>query len=137
MTKLDWVLPALGYVLVVGALGVLTKFALRQATWTDLIVSSALVYVVVAGALLATGSATLRMGSGGALALLVGGCAVAGLVLSTLALQHAEAIRVVPLMSTYPLVTVVLAVLLLSETVSLAQGFGIGFVIAGVVLLGR
>jgi uncharacterized membrane protein len=136
VNKLDWVLPSAGYVAVVGALGVLIKLALRDVTWTDLVVSSAIAYVVVAGVLLAAGSATLQ-GASGPLALFVGACAVGGLVLSSVALQHADASRAVPLMSTYPLVTVLLAVVFLAEAVSLAQGFGIVLVIAGVVLLGR
>jgi drug/metabolite transporter (DMT)-like permease len=110
--------------------------ALRHVSWTDLIVSSALVYLVVAGALLVTGAAAIEA-AGRPVAIAVGACAVGGLVLSTVALLHADASRAVPFMSTYPLVTVLLAALVLSESVSPAQGLGVGLVIAGVVLLAR
>jgi transporter family protein len=133
----SWLIPASGYVAVVGVLGILTKLALRHVSWTDMVVSTALVYGCAAGALVLSGSGDFRLGRGGAIALAAGVCAAGGLTLSFIALRHADASRAVPFMSAYPVVTVVLAVLLLSESVSLSQGVGIALVLAGVVLLGR
>jgi uncharacterized membrane protein len=122
-------------VFIAGALGVVTKFALRRLTWPDLVVSTALVYAAIAAFIVAAGAGTLRGGIGGGIAILAGICASSALILSFLALEHGRVGQVVPFMSAYPIVSAALGLLLLSETASWGHTLGIGLIIGGLVLL--
>jgi uncharacterized membrane protein len=59
------------------------------------------------------------------------------LICSFVALRHAKAVVAVPVMSAYPLVTVLASIAFLGESFSLAKVVGVGLVLAGVVLLAR
>ncbi len=58
-----------------------------------------------------------------------------GLLLFYVALDYGEAVVIVPLTATYPLVTVLLSCLFLGERPSLLQWLGLALVIAGAALL--
>jgi transporter family protein len=133
-----WLLPALAYVVLLGGLGVITKFALRYLGWPDLIVWTTAVYIVVSAVLLLSGRASLAGGSTGVgLAVVAGVMAVLSLVMLYVALGYGDASQVVPFTSTYPLVALVLAWAVLGEQVTAGRAVGAVLVVAGAVLLTR
>jgi bacterial/archaeal transporter family protein len=133
-----WLAPALGYVLLLGGLGVVTKLALRHVRWTDLILWTTAVYIVVAAILLLTNRASWGGGAAGVgLGLVTGVMAVLSLVFLYVALGRGDASQVVPFTSTYPLVALILAAVVLGESVTAGRALGAVLVVCGAVLLTR
>jgi transporter family protein len=130
-----WLLPSLAYIVLLGALGVTTKLALRDVSWHDVILWTAAVYLLIAIVMVALGQARFGTGTGDFWAVVSAVLASSALIMFYVALGRGEASRVVPLTSAYPLVTVVLSVLVLSEEVTVVRGLAALVVIAGVVLL--
>ena len=132
-----WLIPALGFVLFTGLLGVTIKLALRDVEWPVILLWTGIVYCVLAVVALATGQASLGFGPGVGWAAVSGAFAAAGLVCSFVALRHADVVVAVPVMSTYPVVTVIASVAILSESVSAPRIVGVLLILAGVVVLVR
>jgi uncharacterized membrane protein len=132
-----WLLPALGFVLFTGLLGVTIKLALRNVEWPVLLLWTGVVYFVAAGIALVTGQAGFRIGPGVGWAAVSGVFAAAGLVCSFVALRNADAVVAVPVMSTYPVVTVIASVAVLAESLSASRAAGVLLVLAGVLVLAR
>lgn len=132
-----WLVPALGFALLTGVLGVMIKLSLRHADWTAILVWTAIVYVTLAVGALATGQASLYVGTGWWWTMAAGVTAALGLICSFIALRHADAVVAVPVMSAYPVVTVAASLALLSESISVTKAFGMGLVLIGVVVLAR
>jgi transporter family protein len=130
-----WLLPSLAYIVLLGALGVTTKLALRDVSWHDVILWTAAAYLVIAVVMLALGQARFGTGTGDFWAVVSAVLASSALIMFYVALGRGEASRVVPLTSAYPLVTVVLSMIVLSEEVTVVRGLAALVVIAGVVLL--
>lgn len=134
---MNWLIPALGYVLLVGLLGVSSKVAFERIAWPELLIWTALAYVVLAAVLIALGSPVrLHRGETGAMILLSAVIPPVGLALFFVALKHGQVNRVVPVTSTYPVITAIAAAWLLSERLGWTGLVGLTFVVAGVILLG-
>jgi len=132
---MSWLVPTLGYVLALGALGVTSKLALETLSWQQLLPWTLLAYAMVVGVLLALGQTDWRWHSGTAWALASAALAVGSLILLFVALGLGEASKVVPVSAAYPAATVLLSALFLGEAVSSARVAGMLLVISGVVLL--
>ena len=130
-----WLLPALGYVVAVGALGVTTKLALEDMTWPELVLWTAAAYAVIAALLILAGGARLRLVPEARYGGLSGALAATALILLFLAVDAGDVSRVVPITSAYPVVTVALAALLLAERVTALRVGATLLVVGGVVLL--
>lgn len=130
-----WLIPTLMYVLLVGGLGVTGKLALKTLNWPDLILWTAVGYLVVAVVLAVIGQTALRVTTGTGWAMLSAGLAIGGLVALYLALGAGPAGSVVAISAAYPAVTVVLAALFLAEPLSPARVLGVGLIIAGVAIV--
>jgi transporter family protein len=130
-----WLVPTVIYVLAVGAIGVTGGRALRSLQWQDLLVWTAIGYAIVAIVILARGEAVLKLSSATAWAALSGALAIGGLIAFYVAIGHGEVSRVVPITAAYPLVTLALSVVFLSEPVTVVRCVGTGLVIAGVALV--
>jgi transporter family protein len=131
-----WVLPALLYIVFLGASGVTTKLALRTISWEQMVLWVPIVYIGISIVLLATGT-HFPLGAGGGWAAVTAVLVATALVLFFIALTHGEASTVVPVTSAYPVVTLIGAALFLSERITLVRGMGTALVVAGVVLLSR
>jgi transporter family protein len=131
----SWITLSLGYVVVVGVLGITTKLALRGLNWPAIIVCTASVYAAAAIVLLARGGLRTEQGAPLLFGIVTGVLACAALVLLFIALTSGPATRVVPLTSAYPVVTVVLGVMVLSEPLTFRTVLGAAFVVTGVVVL--
>jgi drug/metabolite transporter (DMT)-like permease len=137
MTGNKWLLPALGFVVLTGLLGVTIKLALRGANWPELLTWAGIVYALLALASIPLGNTHLHFGVTAVWGVTSAFCAALGLICSFIALRHASAVVAVPVMSAYPVVTVVASVAILHESLSLTKLLGMGLVLAGVVLLAR
>jgi transporter family protein len=130
-----WLVPTSIYVLAVGALGVTSKLALRSLPWQTLVMWTGIGYVVATAVLLTLGQAKLSFVRDTPWAILSGGLAIGGLVVFYIALRTGEATKVVTVSAAYPVVTLLLAALTLSEAVSLARIGGMCLVIGGVIVM--
>jgi bacterial/archaeal transporter family protein len=131
-----WLIPTLGYVVMVGALGVTSKLALRSVSWQAVIVATVAIYLVATVVFAALGQ--IRFGSSGTnifWAFASGVLAVGSLILLYVALNTGEAGKVVPVSAAYPAVTLVLAAIFLSEALTFGRAAGALLVIGGVVVL--
>ena len=132
-----WILPTLGYTLLLGAAGVTSKLALRTISWEQLVLWVPVAYIGFAIVFVSARGARFPLGAGGAWAAVTAFCAAASLILLFVALTKGDASKVVPAGSAYPVVTVIGSALFLSESITLLRVVGTGFVVAGVVLLSR
>lgn len=130
-----WLIPSLAYVLIVGLLGLTTKLALEDLTWQELVVWTAISYTAIATVLLARGDQRTRLAPGAGFAALSGFCAATALVMLFLALDAGEVSRVVPITSSYPVITLLLAVPILAESVTRSRIAATAMVVTGVTLL--
>lgn len=134
---IDWLAPALGFVLVEGALGITTKLAFGGIDWRQLLLWTALAYAVLAAGLILIGGESLPLGAGAGWAALSGLFAAGGLWVFFVALGRGEASRVVPVTAAYPVASVVLAAIFLSERIDGVRVIGTILVVAGVAILSR
>lgn len=130
-----WLIPAIGYVFALGALGVTSKLALETLSWRQLLPWTLVAYGVVVGAMLLFGQTDFRWHSGTAWAVATAALAVGSLILFFVALGLGDASRVVPVSAAYPAVTVALSALFLGENITPIRIVGMLLVIGGVVLL--
>jgi transporter family protein len=133
---MSWIPPTVGYIVLVGALGVTSKYALRSLSWQEVMLWTAVAYAVTTVLLVATGtSLRFHTGLNGGMAAVTAIIAPLSLCLLYSALRDGEVTRVIPVSSVYPLVTAVLALLVLNEHFSVTRVVGTAFVVVGVVLL--
>lgn len=131
-----WIIPATGYVLALGVMGITSKFAVQRIGWPELVVWTAGAYVLAAVFLLASGQvAKVHFDFSSVMAAFSGILAATGLILFFIVVREADLSRAVPYMASYPIVTIVLAFLLYSERLTLEQGAGIVLVLAGLFVL--
>ncbi len=130
-----WLVPSILYILLLGGLGVTTKLALRDVTWQDVIAWTAVVYALITVVMLVSGQATIGFGPGTFWAIVSAVLASTALIAFYIALGKGDASRVVPFTSAYPVVTLILAALVLSEKITPLRGGGALLVVLGVVLL--
>jgi bacterial/archaeal transporter family protein len=130
-----WLIPTLGYILVLGSLGVTSKLALRTLSWQDLLLWTTVGYIITSIFLLALNQADFHWESNVWWAILSAVLAISALILLYVALGTGEASKVIPVSAAYPAVTLILSAITLSEHVSLARVGGVLLVVAGVVVL--
>ena len=128
-------MPTLVYIFAAGALGVTTKLALRDVTWQVLIMWSGIGYVVVGMFMLITGATQVEFADGTGWAALGAAVGISALFALFVALTNGEAGAVVPVSAAYPVVTLILAAIFLSESITIAKAGGAVLVIGGVVML--
>jgi transporter family protein len=133
---MQWIPYTLAAAAGFGAWAFLGKLALRHASWTQVglayAVASAILFVAI---MLGQTRPSLAGINGWTLAASALSGAV-GLVAFYLALDHGKASVVVPIVSVYPLITAILAVAFLSESLTTLQAVGIACALGGVVLIG-
>jgi transporter family protein len=134
---MGWLIPALAYVCTTATLGIVSKFALRTLSWQDMFVWMGVAYSVVVTVLLVSGATRLEITRGSGWAILSASLVIGGLVLFYLALARGEASKVIPVTAAYPAVTMVLSVLVLSESLTVGRVAGVALVAAGVVVITR
>lgn len=133
---MQWLIYAVGAALGFAGWAFFGKLALRHATWAQVGLIYGAVTVLLFAALL-LGPVRQGFAASSAWPLAASGVSgAAGLVAFYLALDRGNASIIVPLVSVYPLITAVLAVAFLNESLSSLQLVGVGCALAGVVMIG-
>lgn len=132
---MSWIVPALGYVLALGALGVTSKLALETLSWQQLLPWTLVAYAATVGVLMVIGQTDWSWRAGTMWALVSAVLAVVSLVLLYVALGLGDASKVVPVTAAYPAATALLAAAFLGESITMARVAGMLMVIGGVVVL--
>jgi uncharacterized membrane protein len=130
-----WLLPTLGYVVVLGIWGVTGKLALRTLSWQDVLLITAVVYVVVATGLVLLGQANFHADSNNWWALASAACVVSALIFIYIALGTGEVSKVIPVSAAYPALAMALSAVFLSESLTTGKVIGALIVVGGVVLI--
>jgi transporter family protein len=130
-----WILPALGYVVLVGVAGITTKVALRTIAWQQVVYWVPVAYVVLSAILLLVFGKPMVLGAGGGWAILTAFAAAGGLICFFYALSKGDASVVVPMTSAYPVVALAGSAIFLSESITVPKVIGTVLVIAGVVVI--
>lgn len=133
----SWIVPTLGYIVLLGATGVTTKLALRTISWEQMVLWVPLAYAAFSILFVIFRGTSFPLGAGGGWAAATAFCASAALILFFLALTRGEAGKVVPVSSAYPVVTLVGSALFLAEAVTFLKIVGTVLVVGGVILLSR
>lgn len=131
----EWLVPTLFYILAAASLGVTSKLALRDVRWPHLILWSAVGYVCMAIVMLVAGRARPRLVEGSGWAALTAVLVITALLVLYVALTSGEAARVVPVSAAYPVVTLLLAALFLSEAVTVTRATGVVLVVGGAAIV--
>lgn len=134
---MSWFLWAVAAIIVWGVWGLLNKRALEASGWREVYVFSVPVTALVVAGIMAVGRPDLAAMSRSAMAwaLATNAAGVGGTLLFYQALARGKASVVLPLTAMYPALTVILALLILGEAVSLKQGLGILLALIAVFLL--
>jgi transporter family protein len=132
-----WVLPAAGYLLLLGALGVTLKLALRDVEWQQVVLWAPILYGAFAVGTAIFAGTRFPLGAGGGWAFASALCLAGAGILIFVALDRGPASQVVPLTSAYPVITLIGSAIFLSEKITLVRGLGTALVVAGVALLSR
>ena len=130
-----WLLPALGYVVLVGVAGITTKVALRTIEWQQVVYWVPVAYVVLSAILWLTYQKPMVLGTGGGWAIVTAFAAAGGLICFFYALSKGDASVVVPATSAYPVIALIGGVIFLSESITVPKVIGTLLVIAGVVVI--
>ena len=133
--SLRWLPPSVAFMIATGLVGITTKLALKHVRWQEVVAWTALAYVCVAGLLSLTSGVRLGLGPGNGWAAVSGLLAVGGIVALSLALRAGSASQVVPVTAAYPVLTVIVARVVLKENVTATGLVGMVLVVAGVILL--
>jgi len=139
MAMETWVLFAVLTVLLTGTAGVVSKYALRGATTSTLVMSSFIVIMPISIVLLLY--YVLVIGLGGidpfyvALGLASALFANLGFFLYFDSLERGPLLIVGPITSAYPAIIVVVALLVFNETLNLLQAVGVAMTMAAVIVL--
>lgn len=135
----EWLLPTVGFILMLAVQGITIKLALRHVHWLTILGWTSIVYGMLLGVLTVTGSIRfvfVESKLGTLFAILSGVAAAGGFVLMNVALSRGKATEVVPVGAAYPVVSAVLGVLILGESLSRFRMLGILIVVSGLVILG-
>ena len=130
-----WLIPALGYVVLVGIAGITTKVALRTIDWQQVVYWVPVAYVVLSAILWLVYQKPMVLGSGGGWAIVTAFAAAGGLICFFYALSKGDASVVVPTTSAYPVVALAGGAIFLSERITVTRLIGTALVIAGVVVI--
>ena len=130
-----WILPALGYVVLVGIAGITTKVALRTIEWQQIVYWVPIVYALLSVILWLVYRKPMVLGSGGGWAIVTAFAAAAGLICLFYALSKGDASVVVPMTSAYPVIALIGGAIFLSESITATRLIGTALVIAGVVVI--
>jgi len=131
-----WLAPTMVFTCALGVIGVTSRLALETLDWYDLVVWAALFYTTAAVCVFVHGrSRGERFVRPDGWAVTAGTLAVLSLAALYVALGNGEASIVIPVSSAFPIVTLLLAWLLLGERLTVRRSLGTAVVVAGVVVI--
>jgi transporter family protein len=136
MRTVSWLPPAVAALLLWGAWGLFQKLATNQMPTKAVYLIGVIAAVLAGAVMLATGGIPPGFTMRGTLYAFLAGISSALAVLLFLAsVRRGNASVVITFTALYPLVTIVLSVVILKETISIQQGIGIILALIAMVLL--
>ena len=133
---MNWVESSLIALVFWGFWGFFIKLASKYLGWTQIFIISGIVTLVTSMILFFALKPQIEIHSPGFIyALLAGCCSAIAVVAFYYALGGGKSSIVVPLTSLYPIVTIVLSYLILSERISPSKGIGVALALAAIILL--
>jgi len=134
---MSWLAYALATVVLWTAWSFLGVIALKDVTaaHATFVFGIAVVVVGVASLVLSDRGGSWSP-SGLTVAAMSGGCGALGMATFYLALDHGKASSVIPVIGVYPAFVALLAVALLSESLSVVQAAGVALAVIGVIMVG-
>ena len=134
----SWLILSLAVVVMWGAWAFLVKLASQHLSWQEIFILSNLVFFLFTLGLLLYVKPSFA-GSSQAVfyALLAGTIGSLGTISFYTALSLGKASIIVPLTALYPVVTVILSVLFLHETLTVKQALGVALAIAAILLISQ
>lgn len=132
-----WVVPTIGYAVLLGAAGVTIKLALETIDWRQLVLWLPIAYAIFSVIFAVANGTTFPLGRGGFWAAMTALCASGSLILLFYALTKGDAGVVIPVGSAYPIVTLAGSAIFLHEGITVQKVVGVGLVVAGVVVISR
>lgn len=131
-----WLAPTLVFTCALGVIGVTSRLALDTLDWYDLVVWSALAYSTAAVCVFIHGRTRgEQFARANGWAVVAATLAVLSLAALYVALGNGEASIVIPVSSAFPIVTLLLAWVLLGERLTVRRSLGTLVVVAGVVVI--
>jgi uncharacterized membrane protein len=137
MAMAGWVVPTIGYAVLLGAAGVTIKLALETIDWRQLVLWLPIAYAGFSVLFAVVSGTTFPLGRGGFWAAMTALCASGSLILLFYALTKGDAGIVIPVGSAYPIVTLVGSAIFLHEGFTVQKGIGVALVVAGVAVISR
>ncbi len=131
-----WFTPAVVTLLLWGLWGMFQKLATDHMPPRNVYLFAVAGMIAVALSVLATSDFPIQVNMRGILFAVIGGiCSSLGGVLFLFAVSRGKASIVIPFTALYPLVTIILSFIILSETITVRQGIGIVLALISMVLL--
>jgi len=136
VASLNWVAYSLLCLMLWGLWGLALKIASRSLTWVEVYFLSSLASFTLATTVFLVIKRSVDLGNKLVYTALVAGLlGGSGYLALVKALESGKASVVIPLTALYPAVTAILAVIVLSEKLTITQAVGVVLAIAAVVLL--
>ena len=132
---MNWLILAIACLISWGLWGLLIKLAYRGAEWSEIYLISSLTSFAIALAIFLASHTKIHFKPSLLLALGAGLTGGIGNIFFVKALEHGKASIVIPLTALYPVITAVLAVIILHEKLSMLQLIGIVLAIIAMILL--
>ena len=133
---MNWIAASLIALVCWGLWGFFVRMASKYLDWTQVLVISGVVSLVTALIVFFVGKPQMDLHSPGLVyALLAGVTSAVAVVAFYVALGSGKASIVVPFTALYPVVTIVISFLVLSERISPLKGVGIAFALVAILLL--
>ncbi len=131
----DWLMFSLISIAIWGVWGIFGKIATNYLGWKEVFMISGMGAILVYLSFYIIARPSIDLSNKGFYFAFLAGLTVAGSITFYLALSQAKASLVVPLTALYPVVTIILAFLILKEKIVLTQGLGITFALIAILLL--
>lgn len=132
----EWLLPTLGAMICWAGWAFLPKLALKTLEAKNILIYEALGALTIALIILASINYKLEIDwRGSSIAFISGGLNILGVLFYLQAIAKGKIAVVSTISALYPLIVIILALLLLQETVSLKQFLGLGLGLLSIILL--
>jgi transporter family protein len=133
---MNWIASSLVALVCWGLWGFFVKLASKYLDWTQVLVISGVVSLLTALIVFFVGKPQMNLHSPGFIyALIAGATSAVAIVAFYNALGTGKASIIVPFTALYPVITIIISILILSERISLLKGVGLALALAAIILL--
>jgi len=133
--QVGWLQLSLTTLILWGLWGFFAKIVLDSMNWKSLFVFSTVASIILTAIFIVFAKPSLALNAQSCFAMLVGAMGIGASLTFYYALEQGKVSVVVPLTAMYPIVTVILAMVVLREKLSPVQGVGVILAIVAVLLI--